>query len=97
MKTTKLLGVLIVGIVLVFEDDTYAQVAKKRWEILDLIRKEKFDNVLPGALRDNTVDMWIYVMRNGEKLRINFEDNHILTNNGVELLYPPNDKILIKK
>ena len=40
--------------------------AKKRWEILNLIRKEKFDQVLPGALRDNNVDMWIHAIRDGD-------------------------------
>ena len=30
-----------------------------------MIRKEKFDLVLPGAMRDNTIDMWIHVMMGG--------------------------------
>jgi Xaa-Pro aminopeptidase len=33
----------------------------------------------------------------GERLSINFEDNHIVTNNGVEWLYPPNEKIILVK
>ena len=32
-------------------------------EYLHLIRKEKFDHILPGAMRDNKVDMWIHVIR----------------------------------
>lgn len=32
-----------------------------------------------------------------ERLSINFEDNHIVTNNGVEWLYPPNEKIILVK
>ena len=32
---------------------------------------------------------------NGTRLAINFEDNAIVTENGVEWLYPPNPRILI--
>ena len=32
-------------------------------EILCLIRNEKLDRILPGAMRDNNVDMWIHVIR----------------------------------
>lgn len=39
--------------------------ARNRWERLNLIRREKFDLVLPLALRKNHVDMWIHVMRLG--------------------------------
>jgi len=31
----------------------------------------------------------------GQRLSINFEDNHIVTMNGVEFLYPPNEKIIL--
>ncbi len=44
----------------------YAQSAKERYELLNLIRQEKFDLILPGAMRDNGVDMWIHVMRRGD-------------------------------
>ncbi len=53
-------------IVLMVGTDSFAQEAKKRWEMLNLIRKEKFDQVLPGALRDNNVDMWIHAVRDGD-------------------------------
>lgn len=36
-----------------------------RWERLELIRREKFDLVLPKAMRDNQVDMWIHVVKLG--------------------------------
>jgi len=35
-----------------------------------LIRHETFDLILPGAMRDNNVDMWIYVVRGDDPLRI---------------------------
>ena len=42
-----------------------AQEARRRWERMCQIRAEKFDLVLPGAMRANDVDMWITVMREG--------------------------------
>ena len=39
--------------------------ARARWERLNVIRREKFDLVLPIAMRENHVDMWIHVMREG--------------------------------
>jgi len=34
-------------------------------DLLDVIRKEKFDYILPQLMRDNNIDMWIHVMREG--------------------------------
>ena len=42
-----------------------AQEARRRWERMCQIRAEKFDLVLPGAMHDNDLDMWIVVMREG--------------------------------
>jgi Xaa-Pro aminopeptidase len=39
--------------------------ARTRWERLCLIRKEKFDRILPEAMREHGVDMWIVAMREG--------------------------------
>ena len=41
------------------------QEARRRWERMCQIRAEKFDLVLPGAMQDNDLDMWIVVMREG--------------------------------
>jgi hypothetical protein len=35
-------------------------------EALRLMRNEKLDLILPGAMRDNKVDMWIHVTRSGD-------------------------------
>jgi hypothetical protein len=35
-------------------------------EVLRLMRNDKLDLVLPGAMRDNKVDMWIHVTRQGD-------------------------------
>ena len=40
--------------------------AKTGSEVLRLIRNEKLDLILPGAMRDNNVDMWIHVTRAGD-------------------------------
>ena len=41
------------------------QEARRRWERMCQIRAEKFDLVLPKAMHDNDLDMWIVVMREG--------------------------------
>ena len=38
-------------------------------EALRLMRNEKLRLVLPGAMRDNNVDMWIHVTRAGDQDR----------------------------
>ncbi len=44
---------------------TTAQEARRRWERMCQIRAEKFDLILPKAMHDNDLDMWIVVMREG--------------------------------
>jgi Xaa-Pro aminopeptidase len=41
------------------------QEARRRWETECRIRKDKFDLVLPQAMRDNGIDMWIVMMKEG--------------------------------
>ncbi len=41
--------------------------AEYRLEMLNLIRREKFDFIMPEAMKDNDVDMWIHVIRRGSK------------------------------
>jgi Xaa-Pro aminopeptidase len=67
MSKKSVLTVFFTLIVLLSTDSVYAQKSKQRYEILRLIRHEKFDLVLPGAMRDNTVDMWIHVVESGKK------------------------------
>jgi Xaa-Pro dipeptidase len=42
--------------------------SKTGGEILRLIRNEKLDLILPGAMRDNNVEMWIHVARGRDPL-----------------------------
>jgi Xaa-Pro aminopeptidase len=40
-----------------------AQEARRRWEMERQIRLDKFDQVLPRAMRDNGIDMWIIAVK----------------------------------
>ena len=42
-----------------------ANEARTRWERLCQIRKDKFDLILPEAMRENGIDMWIVAMKEG--------------------------------
>ena len=42
-----------------------AQEARRRYERMCQIRQDKFDRILPEAMRANQIDMWIIVMREG--------------------------------
>lgn len=39
--------------------------ARTRWDRLCQIRKEKFDYILPEAMRENGIDMWVVAMKEG--------------------------------
>ncbi len=67
MSKKGILTVFVTLIVFVSGFNVYAQKSKQRYEILRLIRHEKFDLVLPGAMRDNNVDMWIHVVESGKR------------------------------
>jgi Xaa-Pro aminopeptidase len=41
------------------------QEAKRRFDVTSQIRREKFDHVLPQVMRENGIDMWITVIREG--------------------------------
>ena len=40
-----------------------SQEARRRWETMNQIRRDKFDLVLPQAMRENDIDMWITMIR----------------------------------
>ena len=65
MKTYRAVLIMLSIVLLPLGIALHAQTAKARYEILKLIRKDKFDLILPGALRDNGFDMWIHVIRDG--------------------------------
>ena len=55
------------------------QEAKRRWEFMNEIRREKFDLVLPKVMEDNNVDMWITVVREGydDPLTVDFGKSYV--------------------
>jgi Xaa-Pro aminopeptidase len=57
--------VILVAIGVGISVETSAQEARRRWERMCQIRQEKFDRILPEAMRENGIDMWITVMREG--------------------------------
>ncbi len=65
MSKIRILPALFLAIILIQGIGAQAQEARSRYETMRMIRKEKFDLVLPGAMRDNTIDMWIHVMMGG--------------------------------
>jgi len=78
--------------------------ARDNWEINCTIRHEKFDYVLPAAMRANDVDMWIVIDRGRgtEPLALDFgistvniEENVMITNRGIEWLVPPQRSVLL--
>jgi len=50
---------------LVIVSDATSQEAMRRWRKMNQIRNDKFDMVLPEAMRENNIDMWIVMCREG--------------------------------
>ncbi len=73
MCSKRFLAVLLALCVLVPALEATAQVSKQRYEIMRLIRREKMQLILPGAMRDNNVDMWIQVARAGDPDPMEYE------------------------
>ncbi|MGF1557731.1 MAG: M24 family metallopeptidase [Flavobacteriaceae bacterium] len=45
--------------------NTFGQEAMRRWRKLNQVRHDKFDLILPEAMRENKIDMWIVTNREG--------------------------------
>ena len=59
-------GGILLSLIVLLASNAYASgEAQKRWERMNQIRQEKFDLVLPEVMRENDVDMWITVNREG--------------------------------
>jgi Xaa-Pro aminopeptidase len=58
------IGLTIVGLAFAAEAQAKGE-AQKRWELMNQIREEKFDLIMPEVMRENGVDMWITVNREG--------------------------------
>ena len=56
---------IIIFILFFYNNNSYSKNTKEQYEILRLIRQEKFNHILPGAMRDAGVDMWIHSVQGG--------------------------------
>ena len=63
MNTRRMVWTAVLLAILLQGTGAVAQEARARYETMKMIVKEKFDLVLPGAMRDNDVDMWIHVLQ----------------------------------
>ncbi len=59
-------------------------------EALRLMRSDKLDLVLPGAMRDNNVDMWIHVTRGHDPMTMQFgkTSGYLILGRKVEIRSP---------
>src|SRR5210317_1630411 len=44
---------------------SFSQEAMRRWRKMNQIRNDKFDLILPEVMRENNIDMWIIMNREG--------------------------------
>jgi Xaa-Pro aminopeptidase len=63
--TRQALSILLAVVAISLPSSAVSQEARSRWERMCQIRAEKFDLVMPTAMHDNDLDMWIVVMREG--------------------------------
>ena len=55
----------IILLVLLISSSAFSQEAMRRWRKMNQIRNDKFDLILPEAMRENNIDMWIIMNREG--------------------------------
>lgn len=65
MKRTFFRLLLVLGLTFVVPAFASVNEARARWEMRNQIRRDKFDLVLPQAMRENGIDMWITVQKEG--------------------------------
>ena len=59
------LATLFIFISSLFVTDLFSQEAYRRWRVMNQIRNDKFDLVLPQVMRENNIDMWIITNKEG--------------------------------
>ncbi len=87
MSKVRILFTLMCMFFLTHELRAQLQEPEASRELMSLIRSEKFDLILPQAMRDNEIDMWIYVMRGDDPLSFELGANpgvYIFTDRGGE-------------
>ncbi|MBP1634555.1 MAG: hypothetical protein H6Q10_1129 [Acidobacteria bacterium] len=63
MKTRRLAAALLAVLFTAGATAAHPQEARRRFEMMRRIRLDKFDLVLPEAMRENGIDMWIVAMK----------------------------------
>jgi len=56
---------LLILIILITGLEATSQEAMRRWRKMNQIRNDKFELILPEAMRENNIDMWIVMCREG--------------------------------
>jgi len=56
---------LFILLLILVSSTSYSQEAHRRWRKMNQVRNDKFDLVLPEAMRENNIDMWIIMNREG--------------------------------
>lgn len=56
---------LLSSLILIISLSSYSQESMRRWRKMNQVRNDKFDLVLPEAMRENNIDMWIVTNREG--------------------------------
>jgi hypothetical protein len=69
-------ALVLIFLSLVFVASVRAQEARRRWEVQRQIRLDKFEQVLPQAVRAQGIDMWIVAVK----------ENHLMIDWGVQLM-----------
>ncbi|WP_339813888.1 M24 family metallopeptidase [uncultured Imperialibacter sp.] len=57
--------ILLAFFMLLVSTSSFSQEAMRRWRKMNQVRNDKFDLVLPEAMRENNIDMWIIMNREG--------------------------------
>ena len=57
--------ILLTILLCLLTTNAFSQEAMRRWRKMNQVRNDKFDLVLPQAMRENNIDMWIITNREG--------------------------------
>ncbi len=56
---------IFIAIIFLITCQLSSQEAHRRWRMMNQIRNDKFDLILPEVMRENNIDMWIVMCREG--------------------------------
>ncbi|MDH3733016.1 MAG: M24 family metallopeptidase [Gemmatimonadota bacterium] len=73
------IALLVASIPTVSPSEAEGQEARRRWDRMNQMRREKFDLVLPEVMRENGIDMWITVRKEGldDPLTADFGEGYV--------------------